>query len=373
MTRSFSSSSFHQLPSPPSHGIDSGSSTRHTPLDSHADLTIATTGFTFGLPDVNVDPVLNMIGMHDALAEVATINAQRAKLSLLTDVGRRYPGYPSPLSPTCDAKQVFPSPPSETDNGIATPRPGSPVRRMASPMSIDGSEMCDPSRRCMSHGLDFYATMMNLKGGLDTPNSKAGFNGLAFVPEAKIGSLGNPTQLLSPPRSPTMSSPDETSPPCALSPRTAMLKNLVGKEALQSLSHQPCPSATTSPPVAWPHIMSPNPPSSVSSSTSPPLAVPIANGLETSTTSPLSRSGTMLSYTSNRSVDSGLLAVRPLSEVQVAEYRFWRPCGRRTCAFGCGASGEGEMAAAKRLFRDEQEVKPEVEEERVCATEGIQV
>ena len=70
----------------------------------------------------------------------------------------------------------------------------------------------------------------------------------------------------------------------------------------------------------------------------------------------------MLSYTSNRSVDSGLLAVRPLSEAQVAEYRFWRPCGRRACAFGCGAACEGEVAAARRLFREEEEVREEVPE-----------
>ena len=67
----------------------------------------------------------------------------------------------------------------------------------------------------------------------------------------------------------------------------------------------------------------------------------------------------MLSYISNRTVDNGLLAVRPLSEAQVAEYRFWRPCGRRVCAFGCGGGNEGECSAAKRLFRDEEQVKPD--------------
>jgi hypothetical protein len=73
----------------------------------------------------------------------------------------------------------------------------------------------------------------------------------------------------------------------------------------------------------------------------------------------------MLSYTSNRNVASGLLAVRPLTEAQVAEYRFWRPCGRRACAFGCGGVCEGEVAAAKRLFRDVSDVleKEEGEEE----------
>lgn len=36
----------------------------------------------------------------------------------------------------------------------------------------------------------------------------------------------------------------------------------------------------------------------------------------------------------------------------MAEYRFWVPCGRRTCAFGCGGAHEGESAAAKKLFKD---------------------
>jgi hypothetical protein len=71
----------------------------------------------------------------------------------------------------------------------------------------------------------------------------------------------------------------------------------------------------------------------------------------------------MLSYTSNRAVDSGLLAVPALSEPQVAEYRFWVPCGRRVCAFGCGGAHAGENAAAKRLFRAESAVEEQVEDE----------
>lgn len=70
----------------------------------------------------------------------------------------------------------------------------------------------------------------------------------------------------------------------------------------------------------------------------------------------------MLKYTSKRGVDSGLLALKPLSEAQVAEYRFWRPCGRRSCAFGCGGESEGENRAARRLFRSAEEVRPEEEE-----------
>lgn len=32
------------------------------------------------------------------------------------------------------------------------------------------------------------------------------------------------------------------------------------------------------------------------------------------------------------------------------------PCGQRACAFGCGGAQEGEVAAAKRLFRGVEEV-----------------
>jgi hypothetical protein len=94
-------------------------------------------------------------------------------------------------------------------------------------------------------------------------------------------------------------------------------------------------------------------------------SIPIADGLETETLSPLSSTGTLLSYTSNRTVDSGLLAVKPLSEIQVAEYRFWRPCGRRKgmCVFGCGEEGEGERSAGRRLFREVSKVCPDAETE----------
>ena len=76
----------------------------------------------------------------------------------------------------------------------------------------------------------------------------------------------------------------------------------------------------------------------------------------------------MLLYTSRRTIGSGLLGVRPLSENQVAEYRFWRPCGRRTCAIGCGRAHAGEWAAAKRLFREAEDV--ETWGEAVCEDGG---
>lgn len=69
-------------------------------------------------------------------------------------------------------------------------------------------------------------------------------------------------------------------------------------------------------------------------------------------------------YTANRSVESGLLGVYPLSELQVAEYLFWRPCGRRNCGFGCGSADIGEATAARRLFRDAEDVSLECIEEQ---------
>lgn len=42
----------------------------------------------------------------------------------------------------------------------------------------------------------------------------------------------------------------------------------------------------------------------------------------------------MLSYTGGRKVDSGPLAVKPLAEAQVAEYRFRQACGRHACPLG---------------------------------------
>ncbi|KAL5399513.1 hypothetical protein PMIN03_008557 [Paraphaeosphaeria minitans] len=134
-----------------------------------------------------------------------------------------------------------------------------------------------------------------------------------------------------------------------------MLKNIAGKQALQSLSHQP---SVSPPSFSHPPFLFRSPPSSYSEP-SPPPAIQIANGFETSTASPLTASGMLLSYTSNRSVDSGLLAVKPLSEAQVAEYRFWRPCGKMACAFGCGSEREGETRAARRLFRSLEEIREE--------------
>ena len=78
--------------------------------------------------------------------------------------------------------------------------------------------------------------------------------------------------------------------------------------------------------------------------------MPCAGGAETCGVSPISLTGTMLSYTGGRKVDSGLLAVKPLAEAQVTEYRLWQSCGRHACPFGCGGPDEGELEAGRRLF-----------------------
>jgi hypothetical protein len=109
--------------------------------------------------------------------------------------------------------------------------------------------------------------------------------------------------------------------------------------------------------------LSPHPGQGRATAVSP--SIQIANGTEFEIESPISPTGTLLSYTSNRAVDSGLLAVPALSEPQVAEYRFWVPCGRRVCAFGCGGAHEGENAAAKRLFKEAEKVN-----EQHCNDEG---
>jgi hypothetical protein len=87
-----------------------------------------------------------------------------------------------------------------------------------------------------------------------------------------------------------------------------------------------------------------------------PPTIEIANGTETALPSPLTSTGTILSYTSHRPISSGLLALQPLNEAQTAEYRFWTSCGDRKCAFGCGSGDMGEREAGRRLFRQEERV-----------------
>ena len=358
-TSPFTSSSFQHLPAANAHMR----AEVHGRLPSFISCLDGTTsGLPNPVPLTRSGPVFNMGGLCAPLPQPEAV---RPHLSLLTDVGRKYPGFPTPLSPTPSAKHLFPSPASNAGSELATPRVTTPALRSASPMSIDGSEMCGPSRRCQSHGYQHYASQMGLIDSVLSGNNY------------KSDVLG-PSPIRSPPRAPSTSSPSitratsPTSPSRCISPRTAMLKNMAGKQALQDLSHNPirypAPELQLHPSSinAYPHSVSSSV-RSLSPRPTPQLRAPappsiqISNGIETNATSPIDPSGTMLLYTSNRSVDSGLLGVRPLSETQVAEYRFWRPCGRRICAFGCGGVHEGEWAAAKRLFQDVEEVKPEDE------------
>jgi hypothetical protein len=332
---------------------------------------------TFTGPDTHLmEPVLSMIGMTTQSQPL--VRDRLPALTLQIPTRSQYPGYPTAQSPTSAAKRWFPSPASECAGAAPTPRPGSP-------MSIDGSDMCGPSRRCASHNIEHYRDQTIFNDVSDRTAEHValpGYPPLAFRPEAKIGGM----PITSPPLSTCGSQADSvtspTSPMRPISPRTAMLKNMVGKRTLQGTNYQPnlLPPYMTAHTSILPDLtryvstsfnpwnLNSNPfalPTSPTSPTTPtsPNSIEIANGIETSCVSPISPSGTMLQYTSYRPVDSGLLAVKPLSEAQVAEYRFWRPCGRRTCSIGCGAGNEGEVAAARRLFRDVSEVVEEDEGE----------
>ncbi|KAJ4303008.1 hypothetical protein N0V90_001899 [Kalmusia sp. IMI 367209] len=318
-TASWSSGSSHQLAHPPAHDLTSPVPPRQISLMSSLDGTVpGLKGIPFGPESIDLAPVLDMLGMHTTtdIINPTTTQPHQAKLSLLTDVGRRYPGYPSALSPTFDAKQMFPSPVSESGTRTLSPQSSGRGLYTTSPISINEPQTYTPSHQYMSSGYGYYTA----------PEDN---------PEAKI----SPTLLFV-----SHVAESNKSPPRRLAPN----RN-AESHGRQTPPHQPY---FTSPPHQHLPTLASSP-----SSTPPPSAFPIANGLETSTASPLSSSGTLLRYTSNRSVDSGLLAVRPLCESQVAEYRFWRPCGRRSCAFGCGGAREGETRAARRLFRSVQEVR----------------
>lgn len=325
-TSPFTSSAFHHLPAADAHMRDEGCAQLPSYVPS---LDGSASGFLTTVPRNGSKPVFNMGGAHATLPQPQAV---RPTLSLLTDVGRKYPGFPTPLSPTLSAKQTFPSPGPETGSRASTPRPLSPAVRSVSPMSMDGSEMCGPSRRCDSHGYEHYASSMGLIDSVIAQNM----------------------QPFSPPYSPSSSSHSAvspTSPTRCLSPRSAMLRSMFDKQALQDLSHRPVVYSSSE------HSSEARSLSAVPvASPRPRPSIQISNGTESSAQSPLSPSGTVLVYTSHRPVDSGLLGVRALSEPQVAEYRFWRPCGKRMCAFGCGGAQEGEWAAAKRLFKEAEEV-----------------
>jgi len=289
-------------------------------------------------------PVFGMSGPRNALPQPEAI---RPTLSILTDVGRKYPGFPTPLSPTLSAKELFPSPASETGSAAATPHNFTRAMRLASPMIVDGSMQCGPPLGHQNRGQNLYESQIGLIDSVLAGNQSPQFchNEWQSRPPSRALSLSSCSIVA--PTSPT----SPTSPSRCISPRTAMLKIMVNKQAFQSISHGTVahPESTLQHNL-WAIHAHPLAPS-----------IHIANGTETNTSSPIDPQGTMLLYTSNRSVDSGLLGVRPLSETQVAEYRFWRPCSRRICAFGCSGAQEGEWAAAKRLFRDVEAVEETVD------------
>jgi hypothetical protein len=316
------------------------------------------------------EDIMDLLGMH-AVPQVNASNNQAPSIFLMTELGRRFPGYPSPLSPAGNAKVWYPSPVSD----ILTPRDPAPsALQSVSRMSIDNSSICDPSRRCVSPSYELFTNTFGSNtfgNGHPNPIGTKAPSCYSFT----FGGKGDPGCPLSRTTTPTpsASSTSPISPPRAVSPRTAILKNMASKQALQNMSHNPKIFSPKAQHHAWlsvndssTHISDALDRLNTYADTPPyvsPPSIHIANGTETLFPSSPSGSGTMLSYTSNRAVDSGLLAVRPLSEAQVAEYRFWRPCGRRACAFGCGEGSAGECAAAKRLFKDEKDVGTEDSEQ----------
>lgn len=373
-------------------------------------------------PGNDLDPVLKMTGMHVAYN------------SHMPNQPRRFPGYPLPISPTEQEKSLFPSPTCQSPDERST---------FYSLMSIDGSDMCGPSRHCTGHNFSKYgyetlpdwAQPSHRSASSSWTGQSSSCVRSSILPHAR--SLQHTDRVSTNPTS--LSSASTISPPRPPSPRTAMLKDMYQKQAFQALcthdpsgfpktdvSYQmyPAPQSLTSTQAYaatltdftaqhgartettpkptngmtpfpdldlsftgndvlngqchQPTIESqnnsgtPSRPFVLGATSTIPLpqplpspqdihSIPIAEGLETETPSPLSSTGTLLSYTSNRTVDSGLLAVKPLSEIQVAEYRFWRPCGRRKgmCVFGCGEEGEGERSAGRRLFREVSKVRPD--------------
>ncbi|KAF2750451.1 DUF1671-domain-containing protein [Sporormia fimetaria CBS 119925] len=288
----------------------------------------------------SLDGSMSSHAVHDSLQPVLSMIGMRPALSVqVPPTGKKNPGYPNTASPSSTAKHLYPSPASEAGSQGVTARPVSPhdTRAQTQP---EYSTNDHGSRRDSGIGMD------SARSSNSPPSQR-----VEYVAEARHGGMS----IASNSRSGSPSPNSSASPPRPHSPRTAMLKSMVGKQALQNISHNPS---------LFPREG--QPPASPAARQYFPQGSHIANGIETSTVSPISPTGTMLRYTSHRPVEQGLLALKPLSEAQVAEYRFWRPCGRRVCAFGCGAGSEGEMYAARKLFRD---VEP-VEEEYCCDGES---
>jgi hypothetical protein len=344
-----SSSSNNNSPSSPT-SFFTNSSFQHVPAEEHdrlpswvGSLDGSSNGFVSVSQYGGSSPVYNMGALSAALPQPRAVKPQ---LSLLTDVGRKYPGFPTPLSPTLTARETYPSPASDAGGRVVTPSAMSNAVRSVSPISIDSPDTCWPSRCHEYQGYDQRRSQMGL------------IDNVLLGPQQTLDGCRTPSASL---RSATGLASPPTNPSRCVSPRTTMLKQMAGKQGYQEISPKSM-REPTSPPLSIRSFSSVVPYQPASP------CFPIANGVESEATSPIDPSGTMLFYTSNRSVDSvdsGLLGVRPLSEPQVAEYRFWRPCGKRICGFGCGGANVGEAAAAKRLFRQVEEVIPEVENEMV--------
>lgn len=147
--------SYHQLP-PPAH-YSSDVKDKYQVSQSSSILSFdrgssSLIGGTLHRGGADLDSVLDIVGMHmDGFERGSTpTQLQQSKLSLLTDVGRRYPGYPSALSPTFDAKQLYPSPDSETASGFATPRIASPSMEPVTSLNVARSMVID-SRGVSGH------------------------------------------------------------------------------------------------------------------------------------------------------------------------------------------------------------------------------
>lgn len=214
-------------------------------------------------------------------------------------------------------------------------------------MSINGSNMGGPSTSCLSHGYEQFPDQIGLIDSVIARSSSR-------------AQLQSPRALSTSPIIQT----GPASPDRALSPRAGMLRHMATQQAFRSMHTAPVPfgsapkcsfntahlrrdsvhSHCSPPPTLCSQSVRALSPGLVPKQAARPIVpcIQIANGTEVETGSPISPTGTMLSYTSNRAVDSGLLAIPALSEPQVAEYRFWVPCGRRVCAFGCGGAHEGK-------------------------------
>jgi hypothetical protein len=200
------------------------SSFQHTPTDEDdrlpswvGSLDGSANGFVSRSQYTSSRPVYDMGALSAALPQPSPM---RSHLSLLTDVGRKYPGFPTPLSPTLTARETYPSPASDAGSGVATPRALSSAVRTVSPMSTNSSNVCGPSRR---YDLDGYGQCSPQMGLIDEVLTKPETRNGCRTPSASSQGIEG---LATPP----------TSPSRCVSPRTAMLKKMAAKQGFPELS-----------------------------------------------------------------------------------------------------------------------------------------